>query len=216
MNKFHQYLKNKRVVVVGPAPSIIGSKQGEEIDSYDVVVRINKALPVPNNLKQDIGSKTDILFNCLNTSPDNGGYLHIPMLMQELDWVASPYAAVHPFERDIRNFSNQLSGRIPFFIPDSSWYLNIENEMGTRPNSGILAILNCLNFEPSEVYITGFTFFKGGYYKEYRQLSEQQVMHRMTQHGNHIQEPQIVYFKKHVATKSFVKMDKALIKVLGE
>lgn len=216
MNKFHNYIKNKKVVVVGPAPSIIGSNQGEEIDSYDIVVRINKALPIPENLKQDIGNKTNVLFNCLNISPDNGGYLHIPMLMQKLDWIASPYAAVPPFDGDIRRFNDQLADRIPFFIPDISWYLNIEKEMGTRPNSGILAILCCANFEPSELYVTGFTFFKGGYYKEYRQLNEQQVMHRMAQHGNHRQEPQIEFFKKYVATKSFIKMDKDLIKILGE
>lgn len=216
MNKFHEYLKNKRVAIVGPAPSVIGSKQGEEIDSYDIIVRINKALPIPENLKSDIGSKTNVLFNCLNTSPDNGGYLHIPMLIQELDWIASPYAAIRPFDEDIRRFNNQLSGRLPFFVPETSWYLNIANEMGTRPNSGVLAILNCVNFEPSELYITGFTFFKGGYYKEYRQLNEQQVMSRMAQHGNHKQEPQIEYFKKYIAKKPFIKMDKALIEVLGE
>ena len=37
-----EYFVNKSVVIVGPSQSLKGSKQGEFIDSFDLVVRVNK------------------------------------------------------------------------------------------------------------------------------------------------------------------------------
>ena len=37
-----QYFKDKSVVIVGPSPSLKGSGQGKYIDSFDIVVRVNK------------------------------------------------------------------------------------------------------------------------------------------------------------------------------
>ena len=35
-----EYIAGKRIAFVGPAPYLIGKNRGPEIDSYDVVVRI--------------------------------------------------------------------------------------------------------------------------------------------------------------------------------
>ena len=59
-----QYLKDKRVAVVGPAPYLRGLNKGSEIDDYDVVVRIQHNIP---NV-QDYGSRTDIIQSCLNAN----------------------------------------------------------------------------------------------------------------------------------------------------
>ena len=58
------YLKDKRVAFVGPAPYMKGSNQGELIDSYDVVVRIQHGIPN----EQDYGTRTDIIQSCLNSN----------------------------------------------------------------------------------------------------------------------------------------------------
>ena len=42
IKKYYDYLKGKKVVIVGPAPHMRGWRQGELIDSYDVVVRVSK------------------------------------------------------------------------------------------------------------------------------------------------------------------------------
>ena len=52
-------IKGKRVAVVGNAESIIGSGQGEKIDSYDIVIRINLRFPKEEEYK-DVGKRTDI------------------------------------------------------------------------------------------------------------------------------------------------------------
>ena len=38
MNNLDEYLSNKKVIIVGPSPSILTREDGSLIDSYDVVI----------------------------------------------------------------------------------------------------------------------------------------------------------------------------------
>ena len=59
-----EFLKDKTVAYVGPAPYMKGSGNGKLIDSYDVVVRIQHG--IPNT--EDYGAKTDIIQSCFNSN----------------------------------------------------------------------------------------------------------------------------------------------------
>lgn len=59
-----EFLKDKKVAFVGPAPYMKGLGHGQLIDSYDVVVRIQHGIPN----EQDYGSRTDIIQSCLNSN----------------------------------------------------------------------------------------------------------------------------------------------------
>ena len=65
---YQKYLCGKNVAIVGPASSIVRTNSGRLIDTFDVVVRLNKSLPLTRKLIPDIGSRTDILYNSLNRS----------------------------------------------------------------------------------------------------------------------------------------------------
>ena len=56
------YLRNKRVVLVGPGGSLKNTGAGDWIDSFDVVARVN-CLPIPANLESDMGKRVDIYYN---------------------------------------------------------------------------------------------------------------------------------------------------------
>jgi len=73
------YLKDKRVAFVGPAPYMKGLKQGELIDSYDIVVRIQHGIPN----EEDYGSRTDIIQSCLNSNYGPPVVEHIRSLSEE-------------------------------------------------------------------------------------------------------------------------------------
>tara|TARA_Y100001938_G_scaffold142545_1_gene213996 strand:- start:5445 stop:7343 length:1899 start_codon:yes stop_codon:yes gene_type:complete len=60
----YEYLDGARVAYVGPAPYLAGTGAGKEIDSYDVVVRIQHGIPN----EADYGSRTDIVQSCLNSN----------------------------------------------------------------------------------------------------------------------------------------------------
>jgi hypothetical protein len=62
--ELNNYLKGKRVAIVGPAPYLKGQGKGSLIDSYDVVVRIQHDIL---DMK-DFGSRTDIVQSCLNSN----------------------------------------------------------------------------------------------------------------------------------------------------
>jgi hypothetical protein len=106
--------------------------------------------------------------------------------------------------------------RVPFRSFSPALYEELEKELGTRPNSGFLAICDLLTFDIKELYITGFSFFKGGYYDQYRKKNEEQVMEFMGRAGNHTQEPQIRKFKEMLRSDSRIKTDGYLKKMMEE
>ena len=62
-NKFLEFIKNKSIAIVGPADSKIDN--GDEIDNYDIVVRINILISGEESIKIDskkMGSRTDIIY----------------------------------------------------------------------------------------------------------------------------------------------------------
>jgi hypothetical protein len=214
--KFADFLKDKTIALVGPAPTITGSKQGGFIDQFDVVIRLNKALPVPEDIAKDTGTRCDILYNCLNTDPECGGTITKEMI-EGVKWVACPYPRYGSFESDVEKFvkwNTKQRPRTDFHVIDSNFYNSLEAHIGTRPNTGIGTILDILSFDVEVLYVTGFTFFKGGYHKDYRGYSEEHVMNFMAKYGKHSQEPQIELMKKIYASDDRLSVDAPLEKIL--
>lgn len=60
----NNYLKNKKVALVGPSPYLSGQEKGSIIDMYDVVVRIQHDILNTS----DYGTRTDIVQSCLNSN----------------------------------------------------------------------------------------------------------------------------------------------------
>jgi hypothetical protein len=60
LEEIQNYCKGKRIIVIGNSSSIFGSKKGKFIDSHDIIVRMNYALPIKEKWTSDIGSRTDI------------------------------------------------------------------------------------------------------------------------------------------------------------
>ena len=60
------FFRDKRIAVIGAADTAFEAENGSFIDSFDIVVRVNKALHTwrPEQEKF-IGKKTDVLFHSL-------------------------------------------------------------------------------------------------------------------------------------------------------
>jgi hypothetical protein len=172
MKNFSDYILGKKVVIVGPAPSIVGTGQHDKIESYDIVIRLNHALPVPSKLHKDIGERTDVLYT---TTKAKSLHSDFDFLQKTLKWIVCPYADVEPFDRYMVQFKKKNKDRIPFVCAYShNEYHQVLTSIGTRPTIGLSAIIHMLKHEISELYITGMTFYKktpgnkGGYYEEYK------------------------------------------------
>jgi hypothetical protein len=58
--EFEEYIYNKRVAIVGPAPSI--EKLGDEINSFDIVIRLNYRGKQYLSSIEEFGSKTSLSY----------------------------------------------------------------------------------------------------------------------------------------------------------
>ncbi len=56
--EYKKIIENKRVAIIGPSNSSLNQK--DEIDNFDIVIRMNQEAPLENSLKEFIGTKTDI------------------------------------------------------------------------------------------------------------------------------------------------------------
>ena len=202
MSDYFDFLQGKTVALVGPAKTMVGSAQGPSIDQYDVVIRTNKALPIPDRLKADIGTRTDVLYNCLNQGEDAGGPIKLDLWKNELEWLCSPYPKYSYFQSGVERFEKVNKGLVKFNVFDLEEYLSFEKQLGCRPNTGVLAIHELLRSPLRQLYITGFTFFKGGYYSEYRDYTEAKVLGLIKAAGFHKVEPQLEWFSQAVKNNS--------------
>ena len=200
--QYNEMLKDKRVVIVGPSPSLEGSGKGKWIDDFDVVVRINKGFPIETGLEKDLGTKVDIQYHSLSTDEHIGGKVHFKELKDSGVLLTTAYPKwVQPFYNDFLKFSNENKNwNIPFHELNTEYYLSISDMLGTRPNSGTLSIVDLICYDLKELHITGFTWFKDGWRKSYKDMKEifgeeegrkkEEAWKNNCFNGNHLQTPQ--------------------------
>jgi hypothetical protein len=213
---FHEYLNGKSVSLVGPAQSIIGTGKGSMIDKFDLVVRLNKSIPLPKNLKEDIGSRTDIVYNSLNTSDYPGQNNLSPRVYKKygVQFVCSSYPFNNAFfKQDILNYVNRYKFELPFKAMDDIKFNNFEKYLQTRPYTGTCAIMDLLSYPIKHLYITGLDFYQTKYYSEYRQISKEAL--RSTRSSIiHEAGPQLDYLKHISLIDNRIILDNFLDKLL--
>lgn len=163
--------KNKRVAIVGPADSAYKSENAAYIDSFDYVIRINKAIVnwKPENEKY-IGTKTDVLLhNFLENEKTGGGNLDFKLFEKHnIKYVLNPIPSYFGF-RNIFNFYKKYSKPHKTYIGYKPVYQKyIERFKPQRPTTGFSGLMMTLEADFKELFITGITFFKTPYKEGYR------------------------------------------------
>lgn len=169
--KLRELVYGKKIALVGPSPHLMNKKIGKLIDTYDIVCRVNEFFPFGQ--EQDYGSRTNILFYGCNANNFNNFEKSIykakkenPKLLEQLNiFISTQYR-----KNEINIFSQQdfihlLKMNTPHTILGAlgitswdyyTWWI------GTQPNTGILALCMLANEEPSELFLTGFSFYSQG------------------------------------------------------
>ncbi len=170
INRFDDsFFDNKRIIVIGPAESSLSYMSAEEIDKFDIVVRLNKSHLNLEKLKDKLGSKTDILFHCCFDDPVIGcGKIDQEKLIaQQNKFVVYPYfdvSALYTFYEFLLK-----NRKINLEILDSKYYKNIiKYYPGKIPTTGFQVLNYLLRQKFKELHITGFTFLKTDYIRGYR------------------------------------------------
>ena len=176
---FSTYVSDKCIALVGPAESILNTGKGSIIDHFDLVVRLNKSIPLPSKLKDDIGTKTDIVYNSFNTSDFPGQNNLNPKLYQKygVNFVCSSYPFNHNiFHDDIYNYAYKYKFELPLKVMNDLKFKNFERILGTRPYTGTCAIMDLLSYPIKFLYITGLDFYQTKYYSEYRKITKEEFL----------------------------------------
>jgi len=205
--EYNEFLKGKSVIIVGPSSHLFKKENQKYIDAFDVVVRVNKSFPVKKDFFKFIGSRTDVLYHCLNQSEIDCGKIHYDSLEKNNVILATPYPKfLLPFHRDYERFEKEkINKDIKTNYINIDFYNKFMKSIGTRPNSGISAIADLMCYDIRRLHICGFTFFETGFHKGYRKVngmkenkdgSTEWLMFDKNFNNNHIQSLQ----------KEFVKM----------
>ena len=209
---FIEYISGKCIAIVGPAQSIIGTGKGHVIDQFDLVVRLNKSIPLPDNISEDIGTKTDIIYNSLNTSDYPGQNNLNTKVYQKygVKFVASSYPFNNAvFHDDILNYIKKYKFELPLKVMNDKKYNNFEHFLGTRPYTGTCAIMDLLSYPIKYLYITGLDFYQTKYYSSYRKIGKDKLKN-IKNNIIHKAGPQIEYLRNVSLTDNRVVLDKFL------
>ena len=132
----------------------------------DVVVRINHAWPLPENLKNDIGTRTHILYYNLNPKKQRIRRKDVIRMRQSgIKWVVSTHPAVRARYRLRQRRFRKMSRRLVRFraVPQSI-KRRLRPHIGSV-NGGLITIVDLLRYPITQLYVTGFSFYKTGYLK---------------------------------------------------
>jgi len=151
MQDFKDLIYNKRVIFAGPSRLLEGSNKGHWIDHFDTVVRTNGMFPVQEKYQKDYGKKCDALYiNAQYARTRN------PLPMEEfkankLKWVC--YKTAVP----TKDLNNKYRG----FFQCRSFSSSIAELHKTVKGllSGSAIIHDILQFEPTELWVTGIDFY---------------------------------------------------------
>jgi hypothetical protein len=238
-NKYSNFLRNKKVVLVGPSYHMRGMGQGHLIDSYDIVVRVSKGYEVirglegeitkdkpknkfliPDDIKNDLGTRMDILYQTLFSQWGSGWMAPFKKIKKHLTWLCAsmPDKKHKPFIKDFIKYTNKLD--LKFHIVNKNYYNKLLKKMETVPTIGPMAAIDLLRYDIKELYFTGFTFCQSRdhnnfyYYPEYFYNN---AKHLMSPGGKkHDNNKIFKYFEKLYKKDSRIKCDKVLNRLMDE
>ncbi len=150
--EFVDLVKGKSVIFVGPSTIISDLERGEEIDSYDLVIRTGNminALANSRQLERDYGKRTDILY--VNKIYEQTGCQRwwdlSTWIDRGLEFVCRKLPTAFPFKGSIRyrNFNTDIT--------------NLNEGKPFNPLMGILLINDLLRFPIKSLYVTGIDGF---------------------------------------------------------
>jgi len=166
------FFDGKRVAVVGPASSAFNTGRGKFIDGFDVVVRMNKSPFVVDKgaFVIDIGARTDVLFHCFHENPvGGGGPIDFGLYDRAgIKYVVNPRNEFTGLRNTFNFYKKYLQPTTTYLLPRRIYDQISKSVEPYRPTTGYSALSAILLSSATELYVTGFTFFKTAYGEGYR------------------------------------------------
>ena len=232
MRDFINLIKNKNVALIGPAAYMVGTEYGSDIDSHDIVVRVNRGIELIDKHKLDIGTKTDILYSCLIEKSANAGKINGNALKQKygVKYMCAPPESTYQGVATSTKYHhmvdmqtvNEVLKYMPIRIVDHVFHTKLAEKVECRPNTGFLAIYDLLKHKPKKLSIYGFSFYLDGFIPgckegimEEQGKNEEQFAEQCFTSKRHVQENMWQFAKKTLRNKNNISLDPILEKILN-
>lgn len=163
-------IEGKRVALVGSGPGCLDNPPGY-VDSHDVVVRVNNFKTVPDS---GTGMRTDIFYSFFGNSIKKsvaelkaGGVQLCICKCPNGQFIDSPWHRINRKMAGV-DFSYIYRSRdswwfCPTYVPSVPEFLKHFEMLGRHvPTTGFSALLTILEYNPRNVFVTGFDFFQSG------------------------------------------------------
>lgn len=145
-------LKGKDIALVGNSRGVLGSQF--DVDKHEVVIRMNGAWNLPEDMKLSVGSKLDLL--CISGHK------------KEIDTIANQVSQImwmSPKSRD--TLSHETKDKLFFYPVD--WWQELFEIIGSRPSTGCMAAhMISKVIDDGHLTLYGFDFFsEPSWHKKY-------------------------------------------------
>jgi hypothetical protein len=153
--KLLSIVANKTIAIIGPAQYLENIEQGAKIDSYDIIIRFNSSISIPDDMIPKIGSRTDIwIYNFKNSEILE----NLPEKLPQLIYCPYPKESIS----NVNNIKNLPE--IPLECIENDFYQQLLVALKFEPNSFLLVLLILLRQNIKSIYVSGFSFMYDGYY----------------------------------------------------
>lgn len=212
---FDDYVQGKKIIVVGPAGYLQDKKLGEYIEGFDVVVRINHAIPIKNT--EDYGTRTDLLYHILSHRGSNGIHKDVVDRDEINQWKHSGLKYLvsrhDQYSKRIRMIKYNLM-LLKWTTVGERFYRQLKHKIGKKnPNTGLLAIMHLLSLDVKSVNVIGFDFYRSGVYKGYGDIGRNEDAEKVNERW-HDTEAQLKFLKGVVKEEKRLILDKVLEDIL--
>ena len=213
MEEFKTYVSGQRIALVGPAATLRNQRMGALIDSFDIVVRLNHSWPLPKELRDDIGSRVDVIYHNMNFTKQRMTKKEIAKMHRDgVKWMVSTHPASEVrFRPRLRKFRKINRGVLNFRALPGSLKRRMQRRV-RHPNAGLMAIEDLLRFPIKHLFVTGFSFYTTGYleYPNYRPSYAKKAVRHHDQNQNKS------YFCRLISQDSRLEVDPWIGQLLRE
>ena len=180
--QYFNFLKDKKAIIIGPAQYLTTESFrdfGEKVDNdFDIVVRLNRGIELVEKYSSNIGTRTDVFYNCLIEHKDNGGIIDINNLKNNnIQWLCTiPNSDIrgncsnnelHPMVN--KNTVNLIKQKFNYHVMDHRLYGKLNKGVNCRANTGFAAIFDTLHHGVDSLFITGFSFYLDAFAPGYKE-----------------------------------------------
>ncbi len=158
--RYAEYLRDKTVVLTGPASHVLGGERGAEIEGFDVVVRLNFQWPIASPLVADLGRRMDVLYHCCNGDFPLDGLFGA-------DFSKAQFVLMEQGVLSRRLMRHCEKVGVPAFYV-SGEYGRLARQLGSPPSTGVVAVKHLLAQPIRELHTIGLTFWQSSYYQGYK------------------------------------------------